>query len=619
MLDFDKPFAIIKRKQDVNAFVFYGKVKELNNLADIPRKGNKTFETISAIPFSQIKEKNFYVIDKGAKILCMEIDSWKEISVKKILKILPSENIELINDIKYNLSDEEYEKTIQKVIDEIKNGEGANFVIQRKCYGKIKDMNVNKGLTIFKNLLENEIGSHWTFIYYTGKNFLIGASPETHISVKNGRVKMHPISGTFRKEKYKNLKNLREKFIDFLNNKKEINELFMVVDEELKIMAKICDKGGMIIGPILKEMSALIHTEYLLSGRSDKDIIDIIRESMFAATVCGSPLESACRIIGKYENEDRRYYSGALVLIGNEKNMNFVDSCILIRTVEIDKDGNFCLGAGPTIVRDSIPSEEVKETKSKMELLINSITKNSKIRYKKILPYFEEDTEVLEALQNRNQKLSKFWFFSQEGEDNTVKEILNKKILIIDNEDGFCYMLKHMLSSMGAKVEIERYEKYKNYNFENFKNFDIIVVGPGPGNPCDLKNEKMRINYKIIENLINSEKKFLAICLGHQILCKKLGFEILRKKNPLQGTQELIDLFGKKERVGFYNSFVGIYNENKNFEISYNKDTNEIYAIRGKNFVGFQFHPESILTQNGMEILKDAINYIIFANGCRKN
>lgn len=620
-INFNKPFAIIKRKQDMNLLIFQGKVEELENLSEIKKikKSKEKFETIIAIPFSQIKEKNFEVIDTDAKILCMEIQSYKEISVEEILKILPSENLELEGDIKYNHSDEEYENIIKNVIDEIRNGEGANFVISRKAYGKIKDMNVNKALSIFKNLLQNEIGSHWTFIFWTGKIFLIGASPETHIFIKNGKVKMHPISGTFRKENIENLENLRENFINFLNNKKEINELFMVTDEELKIMAKVCDKGGMIIGPLLKEMSALIHTEYLLSGKTDKDIIEIIKESMFAATVTGSPLENACRIIKKYEKEDRRYYSGAMLLIGKE-NERVVDSCILIRTVEIDEEGNFCLAAGPTIVRDSIPSEEVKETKSKMKSLIEGITMKLNFKPKKILQYFEEDTEILEALQSRNQKLSKFWFFIQEGEDNTVKEILNKKILIIDNEDGFCYMLKHMLSSMGANVKVIRYDEY---DFENFA--DITVIGPGPGNPLDLKNKKMKIIDEITEKLINSERKFMAICLGHQFLCKKLNFKILRKEYPEQGTQELIELFGKMERVGFYNSYVGIYDEeiereiNKKFnvEISYDKRTNEIYAIRGKNFVGFQFHPESILTQNGMEILKDALIYLY--NGNRKS
>ncbi|MFN3528183.1 MAG: hypothetical protein ACK4YO_03680, partial [Candidatus Altarchaeaceae archaeon] len=62
---FDKPFAIIKRKQDENALIFYGEMKELEKLKDIPRKDEK-FETIFALPFSQIKEKNFHVIDEGA-------------------------------------------------------------------------------------------------------------------------------------------------------------------------------------------------------------------------------------------------------------------------------------------------------------------------------------------------------------------------------------------------------------------------------------------------------------------------------------------------------------------------------------------------------------------------
>lgn len=621
-IDFKNPFAIIKRKCDIDALVFEGSAMELDNLDEIPRKKGmknakenlrenfETYNTICAVPFSQIRERNFKAYNEGAKILCIDIKKQFQVPVEKLIKILPDERIELERELMYNYSDEEYEGIIKSVIEnEIGNGEGANFVIPRKGTAKIKDMSINKALTIYKNILISETGSHWNFIFYDGKRFLIGASPEAHIVVKNGNVMMLPISGTFRKEKEyeRDLKKFKDDFIKFLSNKKEINELFMVVDEELKMMAKICDRGGMIIGPLLKEMSALIHTEYLLSGKSDMDIIEILRNSMHAATVTGSPLESACRVIYKYEGEDRRYYGSPIVLIGMDKEgREFLDSTILIRSMEINKDGEIITRVGSTLVRDSISSEEVKETKAKIKKIIESI-KNPPKKPLKILPYIEEDAEVLTTLQLRNQKLSKFWFFNQEDEDYISEKIKDKNITIIDNEDDFCYMLKHILSKLGANVNIIR---YNTYNFDKDKS-DITIIGPGPGNPNDTENEKMNIIRNITQKFIKSDRKFVGVCLGHQFICKSLGINVVRKEKPFQGVQERIDFFGKKEIVGFYNTFAGIYEEGLesklNVEICYNQKTKEIHGIRGRNFVGFQFHPESILTQNGMEILRNEL------------
>ncbi|PKP58604.1 MAG: phenazine-specific anthranilate synthase component I, partial [Candidatus Altiarchaeales archaeon HGW-Altiarchaeales-1] len=544
-----EPFAIIKRKGDIDALVFEGKATELDNLDDIPRKKgivkNEIFDTISAIPFSQIKERNFKAHDDGAKILCIDIERQLNVSLEELYKFLPAEKIELEKEWKYNYSDEEYERIIESVIkDEIGNGEGANFVIPRKGTAKIKNMSVNKALSIYKNILMNKSDSHWNFIFYNGDRFLIGASPETHISVKDGRVKMLPISGTFRKESGEkiNLRKVKNDFLNFLSDKKEINELFMVLDEELKMMAKICAQGGMIIGPLLKEMSTVIHTEYLLSGKSAQDIIEILRDSMHAATVTGSPLESACRVIYKYEGEDRRYYGSPIVLIGrNEEGMEFLDSPILIRTVEIDEHGEILTRVGSTFVRDSVPSEEVAETKAKIKEVMDGVQSHAKSTPLKILPYVGEDDEVLERLQQRNQKLSKFWFFSQEGEANMSGQIKGKCITIIDNEDDFCYMLKHILSKIGAKVNIIRYDKY---DFDDDWS-DITIIGPGPGNPNDMENEKMNIIADITRKFIKSGKKFIGVCLGHQFICKSLGIKVVRKEKPFQGVQETIDLFGK--------------------------------------------------------------------------
>ncbi len=93
----------------------------------------------------------------------------------------------------------------------------------------------------------------------------------------------------------------------------------MVVDEELKMMCDVCNEGGQVLGPFLKPMTHLVHTEYLLAGRTNRDVRDVLRDTMYAATVTGSPVENACRLIKRYETEGRGYYGAALALLGRDR------------------------------------------------------------------------------------------------------------------------------------------------------------------------------------------------------------------------------------------------------------------------------------------------------------
>ena len=77
---------------------------------------------------------------------------------------------------------------------------------------------------------------------------------------------MNPISGTYR---YPPAGPHPPGVLDFLADRKEADELYMVVDEELKMMARICSGGGRMLGPDLKEMARLAHTEYLIEGRTE--------------------------------------------------------------------------------------------------------------------------------------------------------------------------------------------------------------------------------------------------------------------------------------------------------------------------------------------------------------
>ncbi|MFA5917461.1 MAG: anthranilate synthase family protein [Candidatus Gracilibacteria bacterium] len=605
---YTKPFIIYKKKGEDFIRYFSGKVKKYNLLSEI----DENLEQIFITPFSQAVERGFEVKENEEKIISIIIDKEKILTIKEFIETFEEKEIDLDGALKDNFSKEEHEEIVKNVIkNEIGNGEGSNFCIAQKISGKIKEFEINKALTIYKRILLSEYGSYLQFLFFDGNEFFIGASPERNVSVKNNIVRMNPISGTFRKAKYNNYSDFKENFVEFLKDQKETNELFMCVDEELKMMSKICSSGGIIVGPILKEMSNLIHTEYLLSGESEMKKLEIFKESMWACTVVGSPIESAFKIVKKYENFDRRYYGGGISHLKKDS----LDSSIMIRTLNIKITGDLEFCVGGSLVKDSIPENEYAEIKIKSKGVLNALLGITNPKTNFLEKYYLDD-EVQELIQIRNQNLSKTWFFKQDFKNLKIKK---EQILIINNEDDFTNMIAHILKILGYKVTLKRFNEIK---ISELNNFDISLIGPGPGNPLD-NTEKMQKNLEIIDYLNKNNKKFFGICLGHQLICRYLDIKVQKKEILTQGEQIEINLFGELQKVAFYNTFAGFKeninchceslgsNPEKNIEFSNNPKTNEIYALKHKNFFSFQFHPESILTQNGLIILKKSLEKIL--------
>jgi phenazine biosynthesis protein phzE len=608
MLDLTQPFAIIQKEDQDQILILQGPVRQLERLDQIPRRQGKdargrVYDSLSLVPFSQIKEKGFEVRQGDEALLCMDVQSQREVAKDVLLAELPEAPVELDGQPTFDESETDYQATVAAVIEkEIGEGQGANFVIPRTCRAKLKSFSPAVGLGLFKRLVRRDYGTYWKYAFYDGKRMFIGSTPEKHLSVDQGRVAMNPISGTFRKQKDKAPTQLKADLLQFLRDPKEINELFMVVDEELKMMSKMCEKGGLIVGPLLKEMSRLAHTEYLLVGESSRDVVDLLRESMFAATVTGSPVENACHIIARYEQSPRRYYASSIALIGrDEEGQDFLDSPILIRSFEIDAKGEVLLRVGATLVRDSVPADEVAETQAKSAAVLGALTDSAAQPNPRVLDPLQKDPLVVERLFERNQKLSTFWFLKQEQRkgDGPLKGL---RFACIDNEDDFLAMFGHMLEHLGAQVSITPWKQFDL----GVAGDAIIVPGPGPGNPQHTADPKMALNGTVIDHLLQVKRPFLAVCLGHQILCQRLGLKMGKKKEVAQGVQKRIDYFGAAEDVGFYNTFTGFVDPaRKDLQFSANED-GEIQALRGAHFASFQFHPESILTRNGYAIVEEA-------------
>ncbi|MDD4287561.1 MAG: chorismate-binding protein [Candidatus Peribacteraceae bacterium] len=607
------PFVMIRRGAEEEVQVLSGTQRLCHSLADIQRSvgmpySDSIVDTVCAIPFSQIRERGYEAHSEHEPIRCIDIVQQTRVNLEELLTSIPSDQVALKNGIQFDMTPEEYAEVIRNIIrDEIGQGEGANFVVANTGRGTIVEMNRAKALSIYRSLLLSEHGSYMTFIFFDGQKYLIGASPEKHLTVQNREVTMNPISGTLRKKPDQPV--TKEELLEFLRDDKEILELFMVLDEELKMMSQMCARGGTVEGPLLKNMSRLIHTEYLLRGRSDLPAIDLLRTSMFAPTVTGSPMGNACRVLKEYEPGSRGYYASALALFGRDaQGGENLDSAITIRTAEIDADGTLAVRAGATLVRDSNPESEVKETQAKLSALLGSILDPAQKRSVPSDTALLSDVKILQVLEERNLDLSRYFLEDQERVNNSLEAVRRKKITIIDNEDNFCQTLKHMMTSMGARVRVVSYKEYDCAS----DNADLVVVGPGPGDPNDEKNQKMQKLHHVVHELRASGKKFLAVCLGHQILSRELGMKVLPQETPSQGVRKQIDLFGEQQLVGFYNTFSARHEkEIPGVRMSYDGDSRCVHALQGDRFASFQFHPESVLTKNGFRILGESLTRLL--------
>jgi 2-amino-4-deoxychorismate synthase len=595
-----------------------GSILDVPLAEGVPEAGHIA-DRLVAIPFRQVRERGFEAHDDGTPLVVVDVETELEFSVAEVVDAIDDTPVEFADRGGFETGDEEYAKLVEAIIrDEIGQGEGANLVIGRHYRASVADWSAATALTVFKRLLERERGSYWTYVFFTGDRFLIGASPERHVSIHGGDVRMNPISGTFRippdpgNRDAEGGPGLKRQLLDFLADEKEIFELFMVVDEELKMMCDICNEGGQVLGPFLKPMSRLVHTEYLLAGRTTRDPREVLRDTMYAATVTGSPVENACRLIKQYEGEGRGYYGAALAILGrDEVGGPVVDSPIVIRTADVGLDGRLTVTAGATLVRDSDPAYEVAETHAKAGGILSAFGLVEAAPTPSVdVAELVNDEDVLLALNVRNQRLSRFWLTDQGGSAPDPR-LAGTSVVILDGEDDFVNMLRHVLGVFGMTSEVVRHEDYRPGVLDGF---DLVIVGPGPGDPRDGDDPKMAQLRAAVAELMAAGRPFLAVCLGHQALCHHLGIPLAYKDIVFQGTQSPVDIDGRTERVGFYNTFVGRLGAEgapDGVEVETDAETGDIHLLRGPHYRGIQFHAESILTEHGFDLLHTLVRDLL--------
>jgi phenazine biosynthesis protein phzE len=288
-----------------------------------------------------------------------------------------------------------------------------------------------------------------------------------------------------------------------------------------------------------------------------------------------------------------------------------VDSPIVIRTADVSPAGELKVSAGATLVRDSDPAYEVAETHAKAGGILSAFgLVGAAPASSADVAELVVDEDVLLELNKRNRRLSSFWLADQGGSDPDPR-LRGKHAVILDGEDDFVNMLRHILGVMGLTSSVVRHEDYAPGVFTDA---DLVIVGPGPGDPRADDDPKMAQLRAAVDELLSERKPFLAVCLGHQALCHRLGLDLQYKDIVFQGTQSPIALGGRTERVGFYNTFVGRVGESglpEGVSIEADPESGDVHAVAGPHYRGIQFHAESILTEHGYDLLHDLVSELL--------
>lgn len=641
------PFAILRRNIGPGIELLIGELVDVPRLADIPlpepRPGEPGPRVLALVPHRQVAERGFVCHDDGAPLRCLVVTEYAVIDLETLNRVFPALGV-TIHDGEFDIDDEAYAAIVKRVVaDEIGKGEGANFVIRRDYTARIgfdtnpRPQNVTTAqvaVELFTRLCRHEQGAYWTFAVHAGDITLVGATPERHVTMPgDGTVLMNPISGTYR---YPPEGPTIDDLLRFLDDPKETEELYMVVDEELKMMSTICPDGGQVLGPYLKPMRHLAHTEYVLAGRGDADPRTVLRETMFAATVTGSPVENACRVITRYEATGRGYYGAALALFGeNEAGQRTLDSPIVLRAAQLEPGGMVRVRVGATLVRHSDPWAEVAETHAKAAGILTALGVRPKQERAdtptptqvspEVVAGWANDPRVTRALAARNEHLAAFWLQPRPAAHEPERgPFTGHRALIIDAEDAWTQMLAHLLRRLGLEVTVQRWNTVEPAADEAVhRAYHLMVGGPGPGDPRDLTDPRMARLRALIAARLAAGAPLLAVCLSHQILADLLGFPLVAREQPYQGTQREIELFGRRARVGFYNTFTAMASgmsgravadqlvNGRSVQVAADPVTGEVYAVRGRGFAGVQFHLESVLSPDGVELTTELLTELL--------
>lgn len=399
---------------------------------------------------------------------------------------------------------------------------------------------------------------------------LVGASPEMYVRVTGDRVETCPISGTIARggDPVEDAEAIRT----LLSSVKEESELTMCTDVDRNDKSRVCRPGTVqVIGRRQIELySRVIHTVDHIEGRlrPEFDALDAFLTHMWAVTVTGAPKTWAMRFIEEHEATPRRWYGGAIGYIGFDGSMN---TGLTLRTAQIS-DGVATVRAGATLLFDSDPAAEERETELKASALLAALA--------------EINRPVGSAAPPAAAELPG----------------LGRKVLLVDHEDSFVNTLADYFRQQGAEVTTLRH----GFPAEllDVVEPDLVVLSPGPGWPSDFGISAL------IDEIYRRELPVFGVCLGLQAMVEHAGGSLELLDQPEHGKRGQVSRLGGSALLdGLPERFVAARYHSlhakepgvREFAVTATTPDGNVMAVEdvvNRRF-GVQFHPESILTSEG--------------------
>ncbi|MEM7253461.1 MAG: anthranilate synthase component I [Pseudomonadota bacterium] len=436
---------------------------------------------------------------------------------------------------------------------------------------------------IFRRLRKRNPAPYGAFLNLGDQEYLVAASPEMYVRVEGKRVETCPISGTIVRgaDAIEDAKNI----LTLLNSEKETSELTMCTDVDRNDKSRVCEPGSIkVIGRRQIEMySRLIHTVDHVEGqlREGYDALDAFLAHTWAVTVTGAPKRAAIQFIENHERSPRRWYGGAIGMVGFDGNMN---TGLTLRTVRI-ANGVAEVRAGATLLFDSDPDAEEAETQLKASALLDAISR--------------PDTPAPPVIHRGGPEPK-------------------RKVLMVDHQDSFVHTLAGYLRETGAEVITMR-SGFERGVMEQAA-ADLVVLSPGPGRPSDFNLSET------IGHALTLERPLFGVCLGLQGIVEYFGGELMTLGYPMHGKPSTVrqasgEGFSSAIFEGMPETFVAgryhsLFADPAAFpaalRITARTEDGTIMALEHHDqpIAAVQFHPESILTLEG-EVGRQLIHNVV--------
>ncbi len=427
----------------------------------------------------------------------------------------------------------------------------------------------------YERLRQRNPAPYEFFLNLGESEYLVGASPEMYVRVTGRRVETCPISGTIARgtDPLQDAENIRA----LLSSAKEESELTMCTDVDRNDKSRVCQPGSVrVIGRRQIEIySRLIHTVDHVEGqlRDGFDALDAFLTHMWAVTVTGAPKPWAMQFIEDHEAGPRRWYGGAVGMIGFDGGMN---TGLTLRTAHI-RHGIAAVRAGATLLFESDPAAEERETQLKARALLETLRESG-------------DAEPQPS--------------AAAGREDDGAPGAGLRVLLVDHQDSFVHTLAGYFREAGAEVTTLR-AGFDPGLLDSYAP-DLVVLSPGPGRPSDFGCDAL------LKVLDERGTPAFGVCLGMQAMVEHAGGQLGVLASPAHGkpgaVQILVGQTGllaglpAEFTAGRYHSLHATPDGvSGGFTVTAVTQDGVVMAIEDETAGrwGVQFHPESIMTAAG--------------------